>query len=141
MSLQDLSCCPYPCFEILTRQVPFQSCMGEIVGLLLTKSAGVNGPCLIGSCVGKKMISSEPTASLAAPVHTGLVGQRQSEIWISSSPHKPFLQPAIDPMGSDKVFTLISTTTTVAGNSAHWQWPPPVYDSIHGLIFFIFPSF
>ena len=50
MSSQDLSRRPYPCFEILTRQVPFQSCMGEIVGLLLTKSAGVNGPCSIGGC-------------------------------------------------------------------------------------------
>src|SRR6266511_2222329 len=131
MSSQDLSRRPYPCFEILTRQVPFQSCMGEIVGVT---------PHEIGRCewtlldwrlwVGNKTTSSEPTASLAAPVRTDLVGQRQSESWISSSLHKPFLQPAIDPMPSDKVFTLISTTTTVAGNSVHWQWPQLVYDSI-----------
>ena len=42
--------------------------------------------------IGKKTSSSEPT-----PVRTSLVGRTQSESCILSSPHKSFLQPAIDP--------------------------------------------
>ena len=61
--------------------------------------------------VGKK---TEPTAA-AGLARTGLVGRTQSESCISSSPHKPFLQP--DPTPSDKVSPSIPTTTAVAGNS------------------------
>ena len=61
-------------------------------------------PCEIGRCecalgqalnwrlwIGKKTSLLEPT-----PVCTSLVGRTQSESCISSSPHKLFLQPAID---------------------------------------------
>ena len=70
--------------------------------------------------VGKKTGSDEPTsvaAGLAVPVRTGLVGRTQSESCISLSPHKPFLQPAINPTPSDKVSPSISSTSTVAGIS------------------------